>query len=192
MVVGLGCEKRTYDMVLSPEDITPENTLTPQEYAGHDAMMDAILAMAEKKLQNLNRCVREELPLSELLIGMQCGRADAFSGLAANPSAGYDADMIVKGGATVLFSEVTEVRDSVHPLPVRSRPRQQHRLRALAALALGKALCLRFPPNERPIMEYGTLITNSGFAGLPVVSGAYGSEGLFLGSLFIIPTRVLM
>ena len=41
-------------------------------------------------------------------------------------------------------------------------------------------------------MEYGTLITNSGFAGLPVVSGAYGSEGLFLGSLFIIPTRVLM
>lgn len=41
-------------------------------------------------------------------------------------------------------------------------------------------------------MEYGTLVTNSGFAGLPIVSGMFGSEGLLLGSLFIIPTRILM
>lgn len=121
MVVGLGCEKLTYDMVLPPEDITLENTLTLQDYAGHDAMMDALMAMAEKKLQRLNLRHREELPLSELLIGMQCGGSDAFSGLTANPSAGYAADMLVKGGATVLFSEVTEVRDGVHLLATRCR-----------------------------------------------------------------------
>ena len=69
--------------------------------------------MAEKKLQKLNLRHREELPLSELLIGMQCGGSDAFSGITANPSAGYAADMLVKGGATVMFSEVTEVRDGV-------------------------------------------------------------------------------
>lgn len=63
---------------------------------------------------------------------------------------------------------------------------------ALAALVLGRLLYVKFEPREKSIMEYGTLVTNSGFAGLPVVSGAYGSEGLFLGSLFIIPTRVLM
>lgn len=63
---------------------------------------------------------------------------------------------------------------------------------AMAALLLGKVLYLRFEPPERSIMQYGTLVSNSGFAGLPVVSGAYGSEGLFLGSLFIIPTRILM
>ena len=45
---------------------------------------------------------------------MQCGGSDAFSGVSANPSAGYAADMLVKGGATVMFSEVTEVRDGVH------------------------------------------------------------------------------
>ena len=39
MVVGLGCEKLTYDRVLPPEDINPENVLTLQDYAGHDAMM---------------------------------------------------------------------------------------------------------------------------------------------------------
>lgn len=119
MVVGLGCEKLTYDRVLPPEDITPENVLTLQDYPGHDAMMQAILDMAEKKLQRLNERRREELPLSELVIGMQCGGSDAFSGITANPSAGYAADMLVRGGGTVLFSEVTEVRDGVHMLAAR-------------------------------------------------------------------------
>ena len=119
MVVGLGCEKLTYDRVLPPEDITPDNCLTLQDFAGHDAMMQAILDMADKKLQKLNLRRREELPLSELLIGMQCGGSDAFSGITANPSAGYAADMLVRGGATVLFSEVTEVRDGVQMLAAR-------------------------------------------------------------------------
>ncbi len=119
MVVGLGCEKLTYDRVLPPEDICPENVLTLQDYAGHDAMMNAIMEMAEKKLQRLNQRTRQELPLSELLVGMQCGGSDAFSGVSANPSAGYAADMLVRGGGTVMFSEVTEVRDGVHMLAAR-------------------------------------------------------------------------
>lgn len=119
MVVGLGCEKLTYDRVLPPEDITPENVLTLQDYAGHDAMMQAILEMADKKLQKLEQRRREKLPLSELVIGMQCGGSDAFSGITANPSAGYAADMLVRGGGTVLFSEVTEVRDGVPLLAAR-------------------------------------------------------------------------
>ena len=119
MVVGLGCEKLTYDRVLPKEDINSENVLTLQDYAGHDAMMNAIMEMAEKKLEKLNVRKREELPLSELFIGMQCGGSDAFSGVSANPSAGYAADMLVRGGATVMFSEVTEVRDGVHMLAKR-------------------------------------------------------------------------
>lgn len=119
MVVGLGCEKLTYDRVLKSEEITPENTLTLQDYPGHEAMMQAILDMAEKKLQKLNLRKREELPLSDLVIGMQCGGSDAFSGVTANPSAGYAADMLVRGGGTVMFSEVTEVRDGVELLAAR-------------------------------------------------------------------------
>lgn len=63
---------------------------------------------------------------------------------------------------------------------------------AAAALLLGKFLYNGFDQREKCILQYGTLVTNSGFAGLPIVSGAYGDEGLFLGSLFIIPTRILM
>ena len=114
MVVALGCEKLTVDMLVDPENNTPENVIVLQDNPGFEANINAIMAMAEKKMAVLNERRREELPLSDLLVGMQCGGSDAFSGVTANPSAGYAADMLVKGGATVLFSEVTEVRDGVH------------------------------------------------------------------------------
>lgn len=63
---------------------------------------------------------------------------------------------------------------------------------AAVALLAGRLLYDRFPPKEKCVLQYGTLVTNSGFAGLPVVAGTYGEEGLFLASIFIIPTRILM
>lgn len=119
MVVSLGCEKLTVDMLLEEADISPENVIVLQEQKGFAAMIDALMEMAERKMKKLNQRKREELPLSDLLIGMQCGGSDAFSGISANPSAGYAADMLVKGGASVMFSEVTEVRDGVHLLAQR-------------------------------------------------------------------------
>lgn len=114
MVVALGCEKLTVEMLLDEADISSENVIVLQEQKGMDAMINALMEMAEKKLAKLNMRKREILPLSELCIGMQCGGSDAFSGVTANPSAGYAADMLVQAGATVMFSEVTEVRDGVH------------------------------------------------------------------------------
>ena len=116
MVVSLGCEKLTVEKLLDEADISPENVIVLQEKQGFQAMIDALMEMADKKLKILNERKRETLPLSDLLIGMQCGGSDAFSGVTANPSAGYAADMLVKGGATVMFSEVTEVRDGVYLL----------------------------------------------------------------------------
>ena len=116
MVVSLGCEKMTVDMLCDEADITPDNVIVLQEKHGFDEMISALMEMADKKLKILNERRRETLPLSELVVGMQCGGSDAFSGVSANPSAGYAADMLVKGGATVMFSEVTEVRDGVYLL----------------------------------------------------------------------------
>ena len=116
MAVGLGCEKFTVEMLLDQADISPDNVIILQEKKGFDDMVNSLMEMADRKLARLNRRRRQTLPLSELLIGMQCGGSDAFSGVTANPSAGYAADMLVKGGATVLFSEVTEVRDGVYLL----------------------------------------------------------------------------
>lgn len=119
MVVGLGCEKFTVEMLIDQCDISKDNVIILQEQKGFDEMIQSLMNMAEKKLKRLNERKRVTLPLTELLIGMQCGGSDAFSGVTANPSAGYASDMLVKGGATVMFSEVTEVRDGVYLLAER-------------------------------------------------------------------------
>lgn len=119
MLIGLGCEKLTTDMLIDGELINEDNVIILQEKRGFDNMIDSIVGMAEKKLEKLNSRKRETLPLSKLCIGMQCGGSDAFSGISANPSAGYASDMLVEGGATVMFSEVTEARDGVHILASR-------------------------------------------------------------------------
>ena len=63
-------------------------------------------------LAKLNEREREECTVSDLVVGMQCGGSDAFSGLTSNPSIGFAADLIVRAGGTAVFSEVTEVRDA--------------------------------------------------------------------------------
>ncbi|ULT54910.1 galactarate dehydratase [Neobacillus drentensis] len=114
MIISLGCEKLTLEKLLDEDYNTSENVVTFQNEMGHQSIMGKIMNMAENKLKKLNERERVELPLSQLSIGLQCGGSDAFSGVTANPSAGYAADMLVNAGATVMFSEVTEVRDGVH------------------------------------------------------------------------------
>ena len=63
---------------------------------------------------------RETVPASELVVGVQCGGSDAFSGVTANPAVGYCTDLLVRAGATVMFSEVTEVRDGIDQLTSRA------------------------------------------------------------------------
>jgi galactarate dehydratase len=54
------------------------------------------------------------------VVGVQCGGSDAFSGVTANPAVGYCSDLLVRAGATVMFSEVTEVRDGIDQLTSRA------------------------------------------------------------------------
>jgi galactarate dehydratase len=80
--------------------------------------------MAEVRLKQLNQRVRITRPASDLVVGLQCGGSDAFSGVTANPAVGYAADLLVRAGATVMFSEVTEVRDAIHLLTARAETKQ--------------------------------------------------------------------
>ena len=63
---------------------------------------------------------------------------------------------------------------------------------ALAALLLGKVIYLHWPQRKRVILQYATLVNNSGFLGLPLVESMFGPDGLLFASIFIIPNRVLM
>ena len=61
-------------------------------------MVSAMMEMAEKRLSQLNKRQRVTCPASDLVVGVQCGGSDAFSGVTANPAVGYAADLIVRAG----------------------------------------------------------------------------------------------
>lgn len=114
MVISLGCEKLTLERMLSQDDNRLTNVVTLQNVNGFEKMMEEIMTMAEQKLTVLNQRRRTTLPVDKLVIGAQCGGSDAFSGITGNPAMGYASDLLVAAGGTVMFSEVTEVRDGVH------------------------------------------------------------------------------
>ena len=119
MIIGLGCEKLRPEKLLPNQQDAGENSilyLQDEAFEGFEEMVDAIMALADKHLKKLNSRERETCPASDLVVGMQCGGSDAFSGLTGNPAAGFAADLIVRAGGTVMFSEVTEVRDAIHLL----------------------------------------------------------------------------
>ncbi len=130
MIVSLGCEK------LQPERLMPVGTipiatagddsngdvvvLQDNAHVGFQSMIDSIMRTATHHLERLNRRRRETCSAADLVIGVQCGGSDAFSGLTANPAVGFATDLLVRAGATVMFSEVTEVRDGVDQLTSRA------------------------------------------------------------------------
>jgi galactarate dehydratase len=124
LVIGLGCEKLQPQTLISANTSLNNDTISLQDCDGFQAMINKIMGVAEEKLERLDRRRRETCPVSDLVIGVQCGGSDAFSGITANPSVGYATDMIVRGGGTVLFSEVSEVRDAVHLLLPRAVSRE--------------------------------------------------------------------
>jgi galactarate dehydratase len=84
------------------------------------SMIDHIVQSARPHLVRLNARQRETVPASELVVGVQCGGSDAFSGVTANPAVGFCTDLLVRAGATVMFSETTEVRDGIAQLTARA------------------------------------------------------------------------
>jgi galactarate dehydratase len=125
LLVSLGCEK------LQPARLIPagalpvldeETSLAVMQDAqqGFGEIVDTIMNLAEKKLKKLNERRRVACPAAGLVVGLQCGGSDALSGVTANPAVGFAADLLVRAGATVMFSEVTEVRDAAYLLTARA------------------------------------------------------------------------
>ncbi len=129
MIVSLGCEK------LQPQRLMPRGTipingsmdadvpvvcLQDAAHVGFNSMIESIMAQAEERLKVLDLRRRETVPASELVVGVQCGGSDAFSGVTANPAVGFATDLLVRAGAAVMFSEVTEVRDGIDQLTSRA------------------------------------------------------------------------
>ncbi len=127
ILIDLGCEKTNLNLVekyLLKRDkpiLKPMVKIGIQEAGGTQEAIEEGLRKVQEMLPLVNKNVREEISVSELVLGVKCGASDGFSGLSANPALGNSADILVKNGGTVLITEVPEFCGAEHILANRAK-----------------------------------------------------------------------
>ncbi len=123
LIVGLGCEE------LSPEEIAKGimpsgrrvEMITIQEVGGTKKAIRLGRKIVKEMLADASSLRREPIPLSELIVGTECGGSDYTSGLASNPAVGAACDLLLAKGGTVILSETPELIGAEHLLAKRAR-----------------------------------------------------------------------
>ncbi|MEV4518242.1 altronate dehydratase family protein [Dactylosporangium sp. NPDC049525] len=114
LTISLGCE------VNQPENVfgahVGADTLGIQELGGTAATVNAALERIAAMAAGVAGLRREPIPVSELVLGLQCGGSDAYSGLTANPTLGVAADLLVAAGGRVILGETPEIYGAEHLL----------------------------------------------------------------------------
>lgn len=112
LVVGLGCERLSARELVDDIALTgkPVEWLSIQQEGGTTAALDKGRRLLAELVASVSGSVREPCSLRELTVAVECGGSDGSSLIAANPSIGAAMDLLVDHGATVVFSEVTELQ----------------------------------------------------------------------------------
>ncbi|WP_058270690.1 UxaA family hydrolase [Olsenella massiliensis] len=123
LVVGLGCETtKPLELAqrLGEQSAKPVEVITIQGAGGTLAAIEEGVRLASDLAGRAALVRREDMPLSALVLGTNCGGSDATSGLAANPTIGVVADCVTGAGGTVLLGETTELIGTEHILASRA------------------------------------------------------------------------
>jgi altronate hydrolase len=121
--VGLGCEVNQIDLMLANTGMGTGSrlqTLTIQETGGTEQTIKRGVDIINTMLPEANRIKRQPVSAAHLVLGMECGASDAYSGITANPALGAAADLVVRNGGTAVLSETTEIYGAEHLLTRRS------------------------------------------------------------------------
>ena len=124
IVVSLGCENCQMDLVVDAireRTNKPMETFIIQENGGTITTIERAVRAGRKMAQEASRLQREEFPISELIVGTECGGSDPTSGLASNVLIGELSDRLVALGATSILSETTEFIGAEHILAARAK-----------------------------------------------------------------------
>ncbi len=131
LLIGLGCEQTSLDYLLEDQKLvqidgvdapsTGPPVLTIQETGGTVKTVEAGVRALSELLPRANAFERESIPASELVVGLECGGSDGYSGITANPALGVASDRIVACGGTAILSETTEIYGAEHLLTRRAR-----------------------------------------------------------------------
>ncbi len=129
VVVSLGCENCQMDLVvkaIQERTNKPLQQVIIQEVGGTIKAVDIATRYAREMVEQASLLQKEEFPMSELILGTECGGSDPTSGLAANPLIGQLSDMLVADGGTSILSETTEFIGAEHILAQRAVNQQVH------------------------------------------------------------------
>lgn len=121
LLLGLGCETNQIDHLISLTG-TPSNikTSTIQEEGGSGPTIAKGISTVYTMLEQANLVERSRVSASNLIVGLQCGGSDAYSGISANPALGWAVDLLVRNGGTAILSETPEIYGAEHLLTRRS------------------------------------------------------------------------
>jgi len=123
LIVGLGCETNNLDCLLDNTDIITGpmlQTLNIQDAGGSKQTIAQGVAIVREMLPEADKARRQRVPASNLLLGLECGGSDGYSGITANPALGAAADLVVRNGGTVILSETPEIYGAEHLLLARA------------------------------------------------------------------------
>ncbi|HKQ31185.1 MAG TPA: altronate dehydratase family protein [Burkholderiales bacterium] len=123
LIVGLGCEANQMDALFFTQGLkeTPLlRSMTIQDKGGTAKAVNEGIAIVQEMLPHANRFARETVPASHIIVGLQCGGSDGYSGITANPALGAAVDLLVRHGGTAILSETPEIYGAEHLLTRRA------------------------------------------------------------------------
>jgi altronate hydrolase len=123
LMVGLGCEMNQIDWLLEAYGLERGpafQTMNIQDVAGLSKTVETGIAKVMEMLPAADKAVREPCPASELMVALQCGGSDAWSGITANPALGHACDLLAAQGGTGVLAETPEIYGAEHLLTARA------------------------------------------------------------------------
>jgi altronate hydrolase len=153
LLIGLGCEVMQIDAVLKGDGFKEGpffHAMTIQDTGGIRSTVDRGTALIRDMLPELNRVARQPVPAGRLILGLQCGGSDGYSGITANPALGVATDLLVRNGGTAVLGETPEVYGAEHLLTRRA-----------ASRAVGEKLIERIHWWEKYTARHGGAMDNN-------------------------------
>ncbi len=134
LIVGLGCETAQASFLAEEHNLVQLNVdsevskkpliMNIQDQGGVAKTVQRGIAVLKELLPDANNVRREAIPVSEIILGTECGGSDGNSGVTANPAVGIASDLLVAHGATSILAEVPEIYGGEHLLTRRAINRE--------------------------------------------------------------------
>jgi len=126
LLLGLGCEVNQISSLTAQWNLDPSkivHSLTIQDEGGTAKTVQRGVELIREMLPKVDCVSRTTVPVSELILGLNCGGSDAYSGITANPALGVAVDILVRNGGTAVLGETPEIYGAEHLLTRRAASR---------------------------------------------------------------------